>query len=111
MNYSALIAFSSALFSIALALCVVWKERRSVAHVAFAGGMTILAVESIFSGLSYQASTVEGVVDWQRWRFLASAFLPGLWVLFSLAYGRGNYHEFLRRWRLVLAASFLLPLF
>jgi putative PEP-CTERM system histidine kinase len=35
--------------------------------------------------------------------------LPGIWLFFSLTYARGNYAEFLKRWRLVLVAAFLLP--
>ncbi len=110
MNGTSLIAFCCALFSGALASSVVWNQRRSVTHLAFAVGMVILALESIFSGLSWDSATLDEMLDWQRWRLVAMAFLPGIWIFFSLSYGRGNYREFLWRWRYVLGAGLLLPL-
>jgi putative PEP-CTERM system histidine kinase len=50
------------------------------------------------------------MVYWQDWRLLAMSFLPGIWLFFSLSYGRGNYLEFLKRWRFVLALTFLAPI-
>ena len=38
------------------------------------------------------------------------AFLPGIWLFFSLSYSRGNHHEFSQRWKLALAGLFLVPL-
>src|SRR5436190_13894020 len=38
------------------------------------------------------------------------AFLPSSWLLFSLTYSRGNYRQFLSRWRYLLLAFFVLPL-
>jgi len=37
------------------------------------------------------------------------ACLPGVWLLFSLTYARGNWREFVSRWRLPLAAMFVCP--
>jgi putative PEP-CTERM system histidine kinase len=50
------------------------------------------------------------MIYWQNWRMVANAFLPGVWLFFSLTYARGNYQESLRRWWLPLTAAFLLPL-
>jgi len=41
---------------------------------------------------------------------IAMSFLPGVWLIFSLTYARGNYSEFLKRWRWFLAAAFVLPI-
>ena len=38
------------------------------------------------------------------------SLLPGTWLLFSLTYARGNYREFIGRWRFALAAAFIAPL-
>lgn len=110
MNGASLIAYCSALLSGALAFSAIWKERRTVAHLAFAAGMAILSSESFLSGLSWNSITIGEMADWQRWRIVVMAFLPGAWLLFSLSYGRGNYREFLERRRYLLAAAFLLPL-
>ena len=37
------------------------------------------------------------------------SFLPGTWLIFSLSFARGNYREFLTRWRVLLAAAFVGP--
>ena len=109
MNITALFAFAVALFCGALAFSVAWNERRSIAHLSFVAGMALLAVESVFSGLSWEAATLDDAIFWQQWKFLAMSLLPGVWLLFSLSYGRGNYREFLSRWLFLLAAVFLLP--
>ncbi len=92
-----------------MALTVVWQERRSIAHWSFAAGMLVLAVEAVCSGLSAESLAPETLVEWQSLRLVAMGFLPGVWVFFSLTYARGNYKEFLKRWRVLLAAAFLVP--
>src|SRR5437762_9304502 len=109
MSAAFVLALFSALFGVALALTVAIYERRSIAHWAFLAGMAVLAAESIFSGLSADALLLEEIVYWQNWRLVALSFLPGFWLFFSLSYGRGNYREFLKKWRLPLAAAFLAP--
>ena len=109
MTAAALLAFSGAAFALLLAVAVLWQERRSLAHWAFAAGMAALAVESLFSGFAANSLLPETVAQWQGWAFLAMAVLPGFWLLFSLSYARGNYREFLMRWRIVLAVAFLAP--
>ena len=86
-----------------------WREHSSVAHRSFAAGMTVLAMESIFNGLSLNAASVVEMVYWQNWELVGISFLPGIWLLFSLSYGRGNYREFLNRWRSALVLAFLMP--
>jgi putative PEP-CTERM system histidine kinase len=110
MNNAVILAFVAASLSGALALVFAWYERRSIAHLSFVAGMAVLAVESIFGGLAASATLPEEMVYWQNWRLLAMSCLPGTWFLFSLSYGRGNHREFLFRWRVVLGASFLVPL-
>ena len=105
-----MLGFASALFCGVLALIVAWNERRSVAHWAFVAGMVALAVEDVCFALTADAASPEEMVYWQNWRLVAMSFLPGIWLFFSLTYARGNYSEFLKRWRLVLAAAFVLPI-
>jgi putative PEP-CTERM system histidine kinase len=110
MNSAVILAFGSASVCGALALVFAWYERRSIAHLSFVAGMALLAVESIFAGLTAAASTPEEMVYWQGWRLIAMSFLPGIWLFFSLSYGRGNYRQFLIQWRFVLGAAFLIPM-
>src|SRR5665213_473113 len=111
MNTASLLAYASALFSGTLALTVLWNERRSIVHLFFVAGMLVLAAESIFNGLSLDAMAgpADEMIFWQKWRLITMAFLPGIWLFFSLSYGRGNHREFLQRWKFTLAAFFLAP--
>jgi putative PEP-CTERM system histidine kinase len=110
MSNADILGFASALFCSVLALIVAWNERRSVAHWAFVAGMVALAVEEVCFALTADAGSPEEMVYWQKWRLVAMSFLPGIWLFFSLSYARGNYSEFLKRWRFVLAAAFLMPI-
>jgi putative PEP-CTERM system histidine kinase len=87
----------------------VFRRPRSVASWGFFLGMETLAVESALDGISANSLLPEKVGDWQALAFVARSFFPGWWLLFSLTYSRGNYREFLIRWRSALAVAFLLP--
>src|ERR1039457_1422967 len=110
MSNADTLGFASAIFCGVLALMVAWNARRSLAHWAFFAGMVALVAEDVCFALTSDAASPEEMVYWQNWRLVAMSFLPGIWLLFSLTYARGNYSEFLKRWRLVLAAAFLLPI-
>ena len=117
MNNASMLAFASAIFCGAVGLTVVWNERRSLVHLMFVAGMVLLALDSVFSGLSWEAmtatgdaATVQQMVRWQEWKLWTSSLLPGVWLFFALSYGRGNYREFLSRWKFLLLAAFIVPL-
>ena len=112
MNTAAMLAFASAIFCGVVALTVIWNERRSVVHTVFVVGMGLLALESIFSGLSWEAGAAswDKVVYWHRCKLYTDSVLPGVWLFFALSYGRGNYREFLSSWKYLLLAAFVVPL-
>ncbi len=110
MSNADTLAFISAIFCGGLILIVAWSKQPSVAHWAFIIGMVAMAAGNICSALTTYAVTPEEMVYWQYWKMVAMSFLPGTWLLFSLTYARGNYLEFLKKWRLVLVAAFLLPM-
>lgn len=72
--------------------------------------MATLAIECFLAGLGLNAGTLDEALYWQRLAFIAKSFEPGFWLCFSLTYSRGNYRDFLTRWRLALAIAFVLPL-
>jgi len=43
------------------------------------------------------------------WRLVTMSFLPSIWLFFSLSFARGNYTEFLHRWRWPLGIALLAP--
>jgi len=108
MTFS-LLAYAAALFGGAMAFLVGRSEQPSFARRVFVIGMILLTFESIFSGLSLSDTTGDEFVPFLNWSLLCMALLPAIWLLFSLSYGRGNYRDFLRKWRPVLGVAFLLP--
>jgi putative PEP-CTERM system histidine kinase len=109
MRADTILPFASAFLSAAVGVIVGWKEPRSVARWSFVAGMAALAIEATFAGMTAQARLPERMDRWQSLQLMTMSLLPGLWILFSLCYARGNYQEFLRRWRFRLAAAFVLP--
>ncbi|MBU6409895.1 MAG: PEP-CTERM system histidine kinase PrsK, partial [Verrucomicrobia bacterium] len=78
-------------------------------HWAFISAMTLMAAESVLHALTVGADSPAEMMHWQRWRLQVMSLLPGIWVLFSLSYSRGNHVEFLSRWRAALIAAFAAP--
>src|SRR5437016_2115443 len=104
---SYLLAFGAAALSTAVAIAAVSRKWRSVAAWSFFAGMGLFSVESALDAISIGSLGADGVARWQTLAFVAKSLLPGTWLLFSLTYSRGNYREFLLKWRFVLAAAFL----
>ncbi|HEY2084373.1 MAG TPA: GAF domain-containing protein, partial [Verrucomicrobiae bacterium] len=109
MTHGNFLAFASAFVSGALALAVVARRNRSLAHWAFTMGMLVLAAANVIYGFELGAATAAGIADWQNAEWLALSMLPCPWLLFSLTYARGNYHEFLKKWSFVIIIAFVAP--
>jgi putative PEP-CTERM system histidine kinase len=109
MNLNSVLAFVAAGSSTVLALAAVVRKRRSPATWSFAAGMAIFAVEALFDGLSFRQLTPGRVAALQGAAVVTRSVAPAVWLFFSLTYSRGNYLEFLTRWRVILTAAFALP--
>ena len=109
MNRFAILEFTAALFCALLGTSLVLR-RRSPSNWLFLIGMWCLALESLFDGFTLNAANPEAAARWQRTVLIVEAFLPGIWLCFSLVYSRGNHREFLARWRYAIGAAFMLPL-
>ena len=109
MLLNAWLDFVAAVFSLGLALVPLLCKRWAHANRGFIAGMVVLAAQSIFDGLSLAANVPQETAWWQTLALGAKSFLPMAWIYFSLVYSRGNYSEFLRRWRLPLLVAALLP--
>jgi hypothetical protein len=77
VNANTALAFTAALFSLGLTLAVIFRKQRSVANWCFSAGMTALAIESIFGGLSVGATEPEVGAFWQSLATVPKSFLPG----------------------------------
>lgn len=93
-----------------MALAALFLGKRSIARWCFFFAMELRAVESAMNGMAVEATRPEDVAYWLTGALVAKSLLPGIWLCFSLTYSRGNYREFLYRWRFVLAAAIALPL-
>ncbi|MEQ1851501.1 MAG: XrtA/PEP-CTERM system histidine kinase PrsK [Chthoniobacteraceae bacterium] len=107
---SSVLAFVSATVCGLVAIAAVLRKWRSAAAWSFCAGMAAFAFEAAADGLSLRAIDAGEVNRWQALASIARSLVPGTWMLFSLTYSRGNYVQFVLRWRLVLAAAFVLPI-
>src|SRR5882672_6705513 len=109
MNHSLLITYASVAGAVALTLGILLLSKRTTADWILAIGMILLAAENACTGLTAGAASTGTIIYWQRYRLLTDSILPGIWLLFSLSYARGNAREFLTKWRLPLASALFLP--
>ena len=78
MTTGSSLAFAAAVFSGALALAGLCRGRRSFATWCFFAGMTTLAVDSAFGGMSLKASHPDRVAYWQSLALLDEVVLAGV---------------------------------
>ncbi|MBA2585039.1 MAG: hypothetical protein H0U99_00960, partial [Chthoniobacterales bacterium] len=110
VNYQSLLGYAAAAFSILIGAAVLLRTRRKAASWFFGGGMCLLAADSVLGGLSLQASSADEIATWQTLALTVKALMPSVWLGFSLTYSRGNYREFLARFRPLLILALLVPL-
>ncbi|HEX5399663.1 MAG TPA: XrtA/PEP-CTERM system histidine kinase PrsK [Verrucomicrobiae bacterium] len=109
MSNADMLAFASAIFCVVLAVVAVCGRRRTLVHWTFVAGMAVLAFEDVCLALTADAASADEMVRWENWRLAAMSVQPGIWLLFSLTYARGNFAEFLKQWRWILVVAFLFP--
>jgi len=105
----AVLSYAGAVAAVGLAVLVFFREKKSFAQRAFVAGMGLMAVESVMTGLGIASPLPEDLVRWQALRFLVLSLVPGTWLLFSLSYSRGNFGEFLRKWKWAAITLFVVP--
>ncbi|MGI9087621.1 MAG: XrtA/PEP-CTERM system histidine kinase PrsK [Chthoniobacterales bacterium] len=110
MNLTSTLAFAAASFSAALALAVAVRKQRSVASWSFCVGMAALACESALIGAGFREAAMNRIVFWQTSILQGKAFLPAVWLCFSVTFSRGNSREFLRKSWPLLALLLVLPI-
>jgi len=110
MPFNTLLSFIGAPLCIGLSFAVLFRGRRSLVNFIFALGMLFLAVEAALTGLSFRAASPSEFVRWQHFKMVATSFLPGIWLIFALTFGRANYKEFVARWRWVILSVLVLPI-
>ena len=109
MIINTFLSFFECFFCIGLAAFLIWRDRRSFIHRVFALGMVALAVEALFNGFASQAVSITEMIRWQRLELVAVAFIPGIWLVFSLIFARKNYREIIKKWRWTILGAFVVP--
>lgn len=104
------IPFAAAALCAIVAVLGLKHATRSAQNWTFVLGMLALAAEFLFAGLSLRAPTFGRVESWQQWRLVALSVTPGVWLLFSLTFARGNAGQFVRRWRPAWLIALLAPI-
>src|ERR1043165_3182529 len=108
-NLTSILALLDAILLCGLAMAVLRLRPRSVSQWSSIAGMLALGAESASDGLSVRAGSADAIIHWQQAALFATAFVPGTWLIFSLCYSRGNYREFLERWRVMWIAALVVP--
>lgn len=101
-NAPAGLSLVAAVLAILLGGASLVQRRRSPASWCFFAGMMVFGAEMFLQAACFRGDGPAGGWQWMRWKLTASALLPALWLPFSVIYARGNYREFLVRWRPVL---------
>ena len=106
MKLALLLGFCSALAAGLLASIVGCRKRPTLADWFLVSGLVAFGVESLLGGWSLITPSPDHIVYWQHWRLILLSLLPGVWLVFSLSYARGNYQQFLAKWKFTLIAAF-----
>jgi putative PEP-CTERM system histidine kinase len=109
MTPYALLPFAAALLSLLVAIASIMRKEPSLASWWFFGGMVLLAIDSLCTGLALGAATLPDVLGLLSWGLVVKALLPAAWLAFSLTYSRGDYRESLASWKFLLATFAILP--
>jgi putative PEP-CTERM system histidine kinase len=110
MNLVVTLAFIGLFLGAVLSLMVLLPNRRTVVQLSLGATLLLLAFECLCLGISLESTTPELVLAWRR--FAMGAFSPvcGFALLFSLTYARGNYVDFIKKWRPILIGAFAVPM-
>lgn len=104
MTPDSVLAWVAAFFSTLLAFAGIVRKRRSLSRWFYFVGMIGLAAESVLAVRVADAGFSQIAVLTIR------SILPGIWLCFSLTYSRGDHREFLKKWRPLIFATFLIPI-
>ena len=71
--------------------------------------MIVLALEQGIYGFGIRTLSPGAAIAWNQARTFVGGMLPGIWLLFSLSFGRENYRDFTMRWKWFFPFVFAIP--
>lgn len=104
------LSFAGAFLSVSLAVLAFLRDRYSFVHRVFVIGMLVLGMEAAFMGMGFLASSADEILKWHNLGAIGTAFLPGVWLAFSLGFARSEMKEAILKWRVALLLAFIIPL-
>jgi putative PEP-CTERM system histidine kinase len=103
MNFLNIISFFSILTSVTVALLMFAKNRKGLPNIAFALGMLSIGLIEFGDLMTFGGPHI--LLFYKKVSLIGESFLPGVWLLFSLIYGRKNYREIPASWKIALFIS------
>lgn len=106
----AALPFAAAVLSLLVAIASMLRKQPTPATWFFFGGMTILGLDSLFTGLSLVARELPDAVRWISLGLAIKSLVPGVWLGFGLTYCSGDHRAALAGWKVPLATVALVPI-
>lgn len=91
------VALASSLFSLLLAIYVLYLNPRKTENISFAAGMTTLSFIAFGHFMDYESFDPD---IWRTLNFAGRIFLPVPWLVFSVVFARTDPFIHLRKWRI-----------
>ena len=110
MTLFSILPFAAAVLSLVLGVANAVRKKPSTATWCFFLGMAVFSLDSVLTGLSVGAASLDEAVRWVTLALVAKSFLPAAWLGFSLTYSRGDARASLMDAKLPLVALALLPI-
>ena len=109
MSFQSVLCYASALMTAGVAIFVLDRGPRIFVHRILAVGLAACALEAGLMGLVFDAHSPSEFIQRRLLQFGIGPFLPAIWLIFSLSFGRINYKEFISRWKWTILAAFAIP--
>jgi hypothetical protein len=84
MSFNSIICYAAVLLTVVIAIAVLYRDPRAFVHRILAIGLAVCALEVGLIGLGFEAASVSAFIQWHHLRLAAGAFLPAIWLVFSL---------------------------
>ncbi len=110
MEWLPVISLAGGLSAFGLAIAALLFKPRNAAQWLLAAGLVLFAGECLCQRMSFLAISQESMIRWQAESRCLAAFVPAVWLAFSLAFARGEPRRHLRRWLpAILVLGIVLP--
>ncbi len=89
---------------------VFFRGARTFAYRIFTAGMIFFAIEQVLLGFTSLTISPDKVIWLNLVRAGFAGLLTGIWLVFSLSFGRMNYKIYLAHWKWIISFTFAVPL-